>query len=91
MIFTKVAEVRDGGVRETLHWDGRDGFMLEASFAAMGQRTEVEKTTEEAQRCLEEWGLMNLRDDDFEVLHADERQLDKIMEGLEWHPLSTTR
>lgn len=90
-VFTKVASVRNGGVVETLSWDGREGFMLEASFAAMGQTTELEKTPEEARRDLATWGELDRLEDDFEVLFADEEALDKIMEGQEWHELRADR
>lgn len=86
-VFKKVAAVRNGGVVETLHWDGRQGYMLEASFAAMGQITEVEKTPEEARRDLATWGQLDRLEDDFEVLYADAEALDRIMEGQEWHEL----
>lgn len=89
--FKKVAQVRNGGVFETLHWDGREGFMLEGEFRAMGQRTEVEKTLSEASRDLVVWGELDQLDDDFEVLFVDEDAMDKIMEGIEWHPLKQTR
>lgn len=88
-VFRKVATVRNGGVVETLNWDGREGFMLEASFATIGQRVETEKSADEARRDLTTWGELDRLDDDFEVTFADEEALDRIMEGCEWHELRT--
>lgn len=88
-MFKLIAQVRRGGVREELHWDGARGFMLEARFDAMGQSSSSEKTPDEARRVLEQWGQLDQLDDDFEVLHADREALDEVMEGVEWHPLMT--
>lgn len=89
-IFNKVAEVRNGGLVEELQWDGRDGFILIGTFAAMGQRTEVEKTRREACRDLLAWGELLQTEEEFEVVFADEEALGKIMEGWRWLGLRQT-
>jgi hypothetical protein len=86
-VFSRVAVVRNGGLVETLHWDGAEGFMLEANFAAMGQRVETEKTDLEARRDLRTWAELAQTEDDFEVEFADADALAAIMEGQEWHGL----
>ncbi len=85
-VFRIVAIVRSGGITETLNWDGRDGFILEGSFPAMGHRVEVEKTPGEARRDLVVWGDLK-HGDGLEVILADQEALAQIMLGLEWHPL----
>jgi hypothetical protein len=89
-VFRKVASVRSGGVTETLNWDGRDGFILEGSFPAIGHRVEVEKMPDEARRDLIAWGDL-AKGGRCEVLLADEGALTRIMRGLEWHPLAATK
>lgn len=88
-VFKKVAVVRNGGIVETLHWDGGEGFMLVGEFAALSQRTEAEKTRAEAQRDLKTWAELMGAEDDFEVVEADHEALDEIMEGQEWPTLRT--
>lgn len=85
-VFKKIIEVHNGGVEETLQWDGAGGFMLQGNFVELGQSVETETTHAMAQRNFMTWAEMAATEEGFKVVSIDQEAVDKIMEGVTGWP-----